>query len=175
MKKKTFFILFIIYFLCLSSGFCEDGQFSVFPANDSAGKWEKVMFGEKEVIATDKAEAKQTIEIDIPEDGCYQLYVRLYHEWRECCPFVYIKIVDSKYKSYSNCLFSETRWYMPQDQGRWEYRSPSAEPFWSLHKGRAKISFLSKPLTPAGRIKRFLWRADCLLMSLFLSGLIRII
>ena len=102
------------------------------------------MFGEKEVIATDKAEAKQTIEIDIPEDGCYQLYVRLYHEWRECCPFVYIKIVDSKYKSYSNCLFSETRWYMPQDQGRWEYRSPSAEPFWSLHKGRAKISFFVK-------------------------------
>ncbi|MFH1061646.1 MAG: hypothetical protein V1747_02010 [Candidatus Omnitrophota bacterium] len=112
-----------------------------FLIKNSTGDWEKVLLDDRQAIATDKSNAVQTLNIDIPEDGYYQLYISLYHQWRKYCPFIYIKLTDAQGKHYYNYVFSEQRWYLPHGQGRWEYRSPSAEPFWKLRKGKAKIRF----------------------------------
>ena len=108
---------------------------------DAQGSWEHEQLDKREVISTDQAKNAATVLIDVPNDGNYQLLVSLYHNWREYCPFLYFKAKDSQGFIFSDYIFSESRFYMPIGKGRWEYRSPSASPYWYLHKGRAKIKF----------------------------------
>ena len=52
--------------------------------------------------------------------------------------YIYRHLVLSHGADY---VFSEQRLYLKPGGGRWEYRSPSASPFWYLHSGRAKVKF----------------------------------
>lgn len=128
----------MIYFLRFSLAAAMEQSFSTV---DATGSWQKGQIGNKYVILTDMANSVEHIDIHVPEDGFYQLYISLHHNWKKYCPFLYIEAVDSKRKKYCGYIFSEPRWYMKSKAGRWEMRSPSAGPFWYLHKGRLKLKF----------------------------------
>ncbi len=139
-RIKIFFLIFIC--ICIFSSVCytENSYYSV-AAIDALGGWRKDKIDDKDVILTDKADTKGYIELEVPEDGFYQLYVSLYHSWRKYCPFLYFEVIDSKGKFYSSYIFSEPRWYLERGRGRWEFRSPTACPFLYLAKGKLKIKF----------------------------------
>ncbi|MBI4846214.1 MAG: hypothetical protein HY810_07065 [Candidatus Omnitrophica bacterium] len=124
-----------------------------FPANVATGSWQVSEIEGKEVITTAESDAFEQINIMVPKEGNYQLYVSLYHRWIEFAPFLYARIVDSKGKVHHSYVFSEPRWYLEKGQGRWEYRCFSAEPYWHLPKGRLKIKFWVKA-------KRSSWKQD---------------
>ena len=108
---------------------------------NAQGEWVHGQLEGRDVISTDEEKNVATVYIDIPQSGHYQFMVSLYHRWVKYCPFLYFKVIDSKGSSFSDYTFSEARFYLNPGQGRWEYRSPSASPFWYLSQGRAKIKF----------------------------------
>ena len=141
-RIKIKFLAFVFICTCVICLVLHAEQsFYSFPATDAKGSWQIGKIGDKNVILTEKANEKGYITIDVPKDGYYQLYISLYHSWRKYCPFLYIDVVDSKGKHYSNYTFSEPRWYLEAGKGRWEFRSPSAFPFWHLHEGKLKMEF----------------------------------
>lgn len=139
MFKKS--ILIIICIISVSFDAKAQEMPYSFDLKDAQGGWTHAQIEGRDVILTDKAQNIATVYIDIPRSGYYQFMVSLYHRWRKYCPFLYFKIIDSRGSSFLDYTFSETRLYLKPGQGRWEYRSPSASPFWYLHKGRAKIKF----------------------------------
>ena len=115
-----------------------------FSTAQAKGDWESVVIDSKQAIMTDQADSVAKIEINIPEEGLYQLCVSLYHQWQKDCPFIYFQVVDARGKRYSGYIFSERRWYLVPGQGRWEERCLSQNSFWKLSKGTAKIKFWPK-------------------------------
>jgi len=134
-------ILSILLVLCSSLNIEAQNATYHFDLNGAQGQWEHVQLDGRDVICTDTKNKTASLNIDIPEAGCYQLMVSLYHEWRKYCPFLYFKVTDSKGSSFSDYTFSEQRFYLEPGKGRWEYRCPSASPFWYLAKGEAKVKF----------------------------------
>ncbi|MFH2136960.1 MAG: hypothetical protein ABII88_00440 [Candidatus Omnitrophota bacterium] len=137
--RASIIALFLV--LLAVSGTLAEPQSYSFAAIKANGAWDKAKIDDREAIITDKAKANAYIKIEVPQDGIYQLYIGLYHNWRKFCPYLYVEAVDSNRKKFSGYVYSEPRWYMEKGQGRWEFRSPSATPFWRLTKGEMKIKF----------------------------------
>jgi len=134
-------ILFVISAICFSVNAIAEENIYSFDLEDTQGSWIRSQLDTRDVISTDKAENIATVYINVPQNGYYQFMVSLYHRWRESCPFLYFKIIDSKGTRFSDYTFSENRLYLKPGIGRWEYRCPSASPFWYLHAGEAKVKF----------------------------------
>lgn len=134
-------ILVIVLAACLGFDARAQEMLYSFDMKSAQGRWVHAQLDGRDVISTDKEKNKSTVYINIPQSGYYQFMVSIYHRWREFCPFLYFKIIDSKGNSFSDYTFSEARFYLKPGEGRWEYRSPSASPFWHLNEGRAKIKF----------------------------------
>ncbi|MFH2145770.1 MAG: hypothetical protein ABII75_07065 [Candidatus Omnitrophota bacterium] len=142
MIKKLKIIFTGIIFIYLFPFLCyAEQEYYSFPAASAQGEWQISEVEDTKVLLTNKADVKGYLDMEVPREGCYQLYVNLYHEWKKSCPFLYIEALDSKGKYHSGYLFSEPRWYLKEDGGRWEMRSPSAIPYWRLPRGQLKIKF----------------------------------
>ncbi|MCP4649211.1 MAG: hypothetical protein GY853_03900 [PVC group bacterium] len=133
-------IIFLILICVFANIVFADQDYYSFSAISAKG-WEREVIDSKEVITVDSSLETGYIDLDVPQDGNYQLYISLFHEWREYTPFIYFEVVDCKKKRYSGYLFSEPRWYFLPGEGRWEIRASSADPFWFLHKGKLKVKF----------------------------------
>ncbi len=168
--KNPFLRAWIIGFFFLAAAAVFAGQpYYDYSVNKAWGEWQKGRAGEKETIFTDKADVYEYMELEVPHSGYYQVYLSLYHNWREYCPFLYCKLIDCKGKTYLNYVFSEPRWYLPAGQGRWEYRCLNAEPYWYLHKGKLKISLWAQA-------KKSCWEVEDVSMpsSLAIGGFVLI-
>ncbi|MFH1460416.1 MAG: hypothetical protein ABIG64_08650 [Candidatus Omnitrophota bacterium] len=142
MFRKIIQILTIsIIFISFNRYLYAENLFYPFDARDITGKWQESVIEQDEVIKTASLKTKGKIQLNIPEDGFYQLCIELYHNWHKFCPFIYFNTRDSQGKTFSDFLFSEKRWYLPENSGRWEMRALSANPFWFLHKGELNIEF----------------------------------
>jgi len=134
-------VLIIIVASCFSADVKAQEMMYSFDIKDAQGSWEHAKLDARDVISTIKAKNIATVYIYVPKSGNYQLMVSLYHRWRKYCPFLYFKVKDSRGRFFSDYIFSENRFYMPAGKGRWEYRSPSASPYWYLNEGLAKVKF----------------------------------
>ena len=139
MFKKL--VLIVICIISVSFAVQAQEMIYSFDMGDAQGRWMHTQLEGRDVISTDKQDNIATVFIDVPEAGHYQLMVSLYHRWRKYCPFLYFEITDSKGRRFSDYTFSESRGYLKPGVGRWEYRSPSASPFWYLALGKAKVKF----------------------------------
>ncbi len=109
--------------------------------------WEHSFINGTAVAMGDSASEVGKVSLEVPADGAYQLFVRLYHDWRNNIPFVYFIGKSSMTgRIYGGSFFSETRWYLPPGIGRWEYRSFGPE-FWDLKKGPLEIEFWLESVT----------------------------
>ncbi len=133
--------MIIIFTVCFSLDAKAQEKLYSFDMKDVQGSWMHAQLEGRNVISTDKEKNIATVYINIPKSGYYQFMVSLYHRWRKYRPFLYFKVIDSKGCIFSDYVFSEQRLYLKPGGGRWEYRSPSASPFWYLHAGRAKVKF----------------------------------
>ncbi|MBU1044849.1 MAG: hypothetical protein KJ915_10690 [Candidatus Omnitrophica bacterium] len=144
MFKRIFKIIIICGFvLVLFSGKAlkaEQDSYN-FPVENCSGNWDKQTIEGKKVISTNVSGKIAQIDLIVPEDGYYQLYISLYHCWQEFTPFVFFKAKDIKGKRFEANVFSEPRWYLDPGQGRWEYRCISGNPYWQLSKGILSVKF----------------------------------
>jgi len=131
----------IIWILSGSYAFSADFG-PVKKAFEAQGEWQKGIVLDRKVIFTNKNRAASKIMFEVPQEGDYQLYVYVYHNWRKYSPFIFFEAKDAKGAVHKGYMFLEHCWYLgSEDKGRWLIHSPSAEPFWHLSRGRLFLRF----------------------------------
>ena len=140
-SKKIKIILIALALFFISKVYAEPVYYS-FGVNKVQGEaWEKGIIDTRQVIKSDQIGEAGEVELLVPEDGYYQLYIHLYHEWEKYCPYLFFNAIDSKSHREQGYIYSEYRWYLSPGQGRWEFRAPSAAPLWYFHKGLIQLKF----------------------------------
>lgn len=145
-RNKKNIILLTISFLFILQGCCLQNREKpqrqlIQSALKSRGSWKKRLICNRKSIITNKKEARAYLEFDIQTDGYYQLYVSIYHNWKKYWPYLYVKAVDCKGYEYTGFLFSEPRWYLNYNIGRWSMHTVNTNPFWYLHKGKLILEY----------------------------------
>ena len=126
MLKKLKIVFTGIIFIYLFPFLCYAGQeYYSFPAANFRGEWQISEVEDAKVLLTNKADVVGHLDAEVPKGGHYQLYINLYHKWRESCPFLYIEALDSKGVQHCGYLFSEPRWYLKENEGLRRNSSPS--------------------------------------------------
>ena len=140
-SKKIKIVILALIFVFIPKVYSEPLYYSWGVDTVEAENWKNDVIDGREVIKTDQIEKFAEVRIAVPETGDYQLYIHLYHQWQNHCPYLFFEAVDSYDQNYKSYIFSEHRWYLKPGQGRWEFRTPSATPFWHLNKGELKLKF----------------------------------
>ena len=107
------------------------------------------------------------LNLDIPWEGNYQLYINIYNDWKKYTPHLAIDLSDSKENRYTTEIIPERIWYHlgRGQEGRWMIYSPSAVPFWHLDKGPCKLKLTLSAIKSCWKKKKVLHKKDNIYIS----------
>lgn len=141
-KRTAARILFLAAWFVLLAGPAFAGSGSVIDAADGSGEWKRVTVTGREAVSTNKTLARSEVKAYVAEDGKYQLFAYIHHNWRKAIPRVLVEVVNDNGLLFQGFHRIENIWYLDRDSpGRWFMACLTTEPYWNLPKGELTIRF----------------------------------
>ena len=134
---KIFLFLLVLSFCGAEYG---SAQRFYYDYRDTGGNWQTSSVGNRIVLVADQSGQKGYVDIAIPENGYYAIYMYMMHRWNDSWPVIETRTIQNNQKVNKGYICTEPGYYSHRGSGRWLAKSiNSTDSF--FHKGKARIEF----------------------------------
>ncbi len=135
---KIFFFLWVFTFSGAAYG---SAQRFYYDYRNIGGDWRTSIISNRIVLVADQSGQKGYVDIVIPENGYYAVYMYMMHRWNDRWPVIETRTIQNNQRVNKGYLFTEPGSYSHQGRGRWLVKSIDDGAASFFHKGEARIEF----------------------------------